>query len=156
MIFLLALLIGAVAGLRTMTAPTAVGWAAWSGRLGPSDGWLAFLGHAVSPWVFTTMAIAELVIDKLPMTPSRKTPVQFGARLVSGALSGAAVGEAGGSLLVGAALGVVGAAGGTLGGAAGRAWLAKRIGMDWPAAVVEDAVAIGSATLLMLLVPARL
>ncbi len=128
-------------------------WAAWSGRIDLRSGWLAFLSHAVSPWIFTVLALTELVFDKLPATPSRKRPVGFAARICSGALSGAAVGATGGSLFLGALLGVVGAVIGTFGGAAARTWLARKIGKDWPAGVIEDAVAIGSAALLMLLLP---
>ena len=46
---LLALLIGVVAGLRAMTAPAAVSWAAHLGWLDVSGTWLAFLGTAVTP-----------------------------------------------------------------------------------------------------------
>ena len=95
--WLLALLIGVVAGLRTMTAPTAVSWAAQLGWLDLRDTWLAFLGYTWTPWTMSALAIAELVADQLPSTPSRTVPMQFGARIVSGALSGAAIGAATGS-----------------------------------------------------------
>ena len=39
MIYLLALLIGVVAGLRAMTAPAAVSWAAYLGWLPLADSW---------------------------------------------------------------------------------------------------------------------
>jgi uncharacterized membrane protein len=88
----LALIAGLVAGLRALTAPAAVSWAARLGLL-PVDGtWLAFMGYAWTPWVFTVLALVEFVTDQLPSTPSRKVPVQFGARLVSGALCGATIG----------------------------------------------------------------
>ena len=95
--WLLALLIGVVAGLRTMTAPTAVSWAAHLGWLDLRGTWLAFLGYAWTPWIMTALALVELVTDQLPSTPSRTVPVQFGARLVSGALAGAAIGAARGA-----------------------------------------------------------
>src|SRR6266851_7157277 len=114
--YLLALFIGVVAGLRAMTAPAAVSWAAHLGWLRLHDTWLAFLGYAWTPWILTVLAIVELVTDQLPSTPSRTVPVQFGARIAMGALSGAALGAARGSLLFGAVAGVVGAVIGTLGG----------------------------------------
>ncbi|MEX0272141.1 hypothetical protein AB3R30_23740 [Leptolyngbyaceae cyanobacterium UHCC 1019] len=80
--------------------------------------------------------------DQLPSTPSRKVPVQFGARLVSGALSGAMVGVNGGTLLGGLVAGSIGAVIGTLGGAAMRSRLAAAFGRDLPAALIEDAIAI--------------
>ena len=141
----LAFLIGCVAGLRTMTAPAAVSWAAHLGWL-PLDGTgLAFLGAAVTPWLLTAAAVAELVADQLPRTPSRKVPVQFGARIVSGALCGAAFGIAGGSVGVGLIAGIFGAVAGTLAGAELRSRLARAFGRDLPSALLEDAVAIGGA-----------
>ncbi|KGM32030.1 membrane protein [Inquilinus limosus] len=140
----LAFLIGCVAGLRTMTAPAAVSWAAHLGWLLGGTG-LAFLGATVTPWLLTLAAVAELIADQLPRTPSRKVPVQFGARIVSGALCGAAFGIAGGSIGVGLVAGIFGAVAGTLAGAELRSRLARAFGRDLPAALLEDAVAIGGA-----------
>ena len=145
---LLALLIGVVAGLRTMTAPAAVAWAAYLGWLNLGGSWLAFLGNAWVRWILTALALVELVTDQLPSTPSRTVPVQFGARIVMGALSGAAIGAAGGSWVGGLLAGAVGAVAGTLGGRAFRARLAAAFGSDRPAAFVEDAVAVGGALLI--------
>lgn len=88
MIIMLAFLIGIVAGLRAMTAPAAVAWAAALGWFDVSQTPLAFMGYRWTPWIFTVFAIAELVSDQLPSTPSRKVPLQFGARIVMGALAG--------------------------------------------------------------------
>lgn len=144
-----AFLIGVVAGLRTFTAPAAVSWAAYLGWL-PLDGTpLAFLGHPVTAYVFTALALLEFVGDQLPSTPSRTVPMQFGARLVSGAFSGAAIGLAGGSWLVGLVAGVVGAIVGTLGGHEFRRRLTLAFGRDLPAALVEDAVAVLGALLIV-------
>jgi uncharacterized membrane protein len=141
----LAFLIGCVAGLRTMTAPAAISWAAHLGWL-PLDGTgLAFLGAPVTPWVLTVAALAELVADQLPRTPSRKVPMQFGARIVSGAVCGAAFGIVGGSVIGGIAAGVAGAVAGTLVGSELRSRLARAVGRDLPVALLEDAVAIGGA-----------
>jgi len=140
-----AFLIGCVAGLRTMTAPAAVSWAAHLGWL-PLDGTgLAFLGAAITPWILTVAAIAELVADQLPKTPSRKVPVQFGARIVSGAVCGAAFGIVGGSVLVGLIAGVAGAVAGTVVGYELRSRLARVFRRDLLAALLEDAIAIGGA-----------
>jgi uncharacterized membrane protein len=58
---LFALLIGVIAGLRTITAPAAVSWAAQSGRLALGGTWLAFLGYAWTPWILAGFALLELV-----------------------------------------------------------------------------------------------
>ena len=144
-----ALLLGGVAGLRTATAPAAVSWAASLGWLNLQDSWLAFMAHPVAPWILTAMAIAELVTDQLPSRPSRKEPAPFIARLVSGALCGAAIGISGGALLLGIAAGGVGAIMGTLGGHAVRARIATALGKDRPAALIEDVVAIAGALLIV-------
>lgn len=149
MMYLLSLSTGIIAGLRAMTAPAAVSWAAHLGWLKLDGTLLAFLGYTWTPWVITALALAELVTDQLPSTPSRTVPIQFGTRIASGALSGAALGIAGGSLVVGAILGAVGAVIGTLGGRAARGALAEKFGSDRPAAFLEDAVAIGAALLIV-------
>ena len=148
MIYVLALLIGVVAGLRAMTAPTAVSWAAYLGWLDLDGTLLAFMGYSWTPWVFTALAVGELITDQLPSTPSRTVPIQFGTRILSGALTGGALGIAGGSLVVGAVLGGIGAVIGTLGGRAARASLAAKFERDRPAAFIEDAVAICAAALI--------
>ena len=137
--------IGVIAGLRAMTAPAAVAWAAHLGWLPLNGTPLAFLGRVAAPWVPTAFAVAELISDPLPKTPSRKVPSQFGTRIVAGALAGAARGTPAGMLVVGTVVGAIGAVAGTLGGAAGRGRLAGAFGRDLPAALLEDAVAIGGA-----------
>ena len=149
MTIVLALLIGIVAGLRAMTAPAAVSWAAAFGWINVADTWLAFLGYRWTPWILTALALAELVTDQLPSTPSRTVPPQFGGRILTGGLSGAAIGATAGSLAVGLVAGVVGAIIGTLGGRAFRAQLAAAFKSDPPAAFIEDAVAIVGAALIV-------
>ena len=148
-VLILALLIGVVAGLRAMTAPAAVSWAAQLGWLHLDGTWLAFLGYRFTPWIFSLAALAELVTDQLPSTPSRKVPPQFITRILMGGLSGGAIGASAGSLIAGIAAGAVGAVIGTLGGAAVRAKLAALFGSDRPAAFLEDAVAIIGAFLIV-------
>jgi uncharacterized membrane protein len=145
----LALLIGIVAGLRTFTAPTAVSWAAWSGRLALEGSWFAALGYTWTLWIFALLALGEFVGDQLPSTPSRTVPMQFGARLLSGAICGAAIGSSRGAVLSGLLAGILGAVIGTLGGHAFRARLAAVFKKDPPAAFVEDAIAIGGAWLIV-------
>ena len=106
MLYGLALLAGIVAGSRVFTAIAAVSWAARLDALSLDGSWLAFMGYAWTPWIFTLLAIVEMVTDQLPSTPSRKVPMQFGARIVSGALSGATIGVAAGSWIVGLIAGV--------------------------------------------------
>src|SRR5262245_390019 len=142
-----ALVIGFVAGLRAMTAPAAVSWLAHFGLLRLGGTWLAFLASPWTRWVLTLLALAEVVNDQLPSTPSRTVPVQFATRIVTGAVSGAAVGTAGGAI-PGLVAGIVGAVIGTLGGSAFRTRLAHALRGDHPAAVVEDVVAVAAVLVL--------
>jgi len=70
-----ALGIGAVAGMRSMTAPAAT----LSARDHP------FAGLAVAA------AAGELVVDKLPLTPPRTLPGPLAVRALAGGLAGGAV-----------------------------------------------------------------
>jgi len=150
-IFALAFGIGIVAGLRSMTAPAVVSWAARLGWLPLESTPLAFLGYAGTPYIVSLLALGELVADKLPKTPSRKTPVPFGARVVMGALSGAAVAAGGGqSALVGAVVGALGGLAGTLGGYQLRTGLVRALKVpDFVVALLEDAVAVGGGLFLV-------
>ena len=122
--------IGAVAGLRTFTAPAAVhatGDSLWAGPL-------------------FVAAAGELVGDKLPMTPSRLTPGPFVARLVSGGWCGGELAaRADGARAIGIALGLAGAAAGAWLGYTIRASLGERGLPPFALAMVEDAIAIAGA-----------
>ena len=93
-----------------------------------------FLGASITTYVASALALGELVTDKLPMTPSRKIPMQFGARILSGALCGAAIATPGGAILLGLFLATVGGIIGTFAGAAMRTgWrkLSAKIRSGW-------------------------
>ena len=145
-LYLFALLIGVVAGSRTFTPPAAVSWAARVQWLHLSGTPLGFLGSPAAPFILTLLAIGELLIDKLPNTPSRKAPTGFIARILSGAFCGTALSLSGGGAIGGSIAGGIGAVVGTLGFSELRATLAKALGgRDLPAALIEDACAIGGA-----------
>jgi uncharacterized membrane protein len=100
--------------------------------------------------VDTTLAIGELIADKLPKTPSRKAPPGFIGRVLSGALCGAALGGTAAGLIGGLVAGVVGAVVGTFGGYEFRTRLVRAIGgKDLPIALLEDVIAIGGAILIL-------
>lgn len=153
LIYALALGLGIIAGLRTFMPLAALSWAARLGLLKVDGTSLAFLGHAATPWAASFFAFGELVGDQHPKTPSRKSPPQFIVRLASGAFSGAAIGLASHALVGCVACGLVGAVIGTLGGAAARSAVARAFAKDLPAALLEDAVAIGASALLVSQLP---
>jgi uncharacterized membrane protein len=146
---LLSLLLGVVSGLRALTAPMLVSWAARLGWIKLESTALAFLGYAYTPWILTVLAVSELINDKLPNTPSRTVPPQFAVRIFSGGFSAAAIAAASGGWLAGLLAGIVGAVIGTLGGRQLRAQLAASFGSDRPAALLEDALAVGGGFLLL-------
>lgn len=149
---LIAFLLGALAGMRSMTPPAGIAWAAHLGRVPLAGSALAFIDNATATYVLTAFALAELVADKLPKTPSRKTPAPFVGRIVVGAFAGATFGRFGGSAVAGGVVGALGAVVGTLGGAAFRSRLAAGFGRDLPAAVIEDVMAVGGTIVICFVV----
>jgi len=147
--YLLAFLIGVMVGLRTMTAPAVTSWFARAGSLRVSDTRMAFFESTVVALLFTCSAITEWIIDQLPNTPSRKAPMGFLARIVSGAVCGAALCAPIDALLPGLVAGAAGAVVGTLGGYELRMRLARHFGKDRPAAFLEDAVALLGSILIL-------
>lgn len=147
MLYIAILLLGITAGLRAATPLAALSWGAYLGWIDLSGTWAGFAGNLITVIVLTILAILELVGDQLPTTPSRKAPMQFGARLVTGAIAGLVAGLPSGLWIAGLILGIVGAAIGTLGGFAARKRLAVAFGRDLPAGLLEDLVAIVVALL---------
>lgn len=146
MLFYLAvILLGIVAGLRSMTAPAVLSWAAHCGWIDLSDSWFAFLGYSFTPFVITALAIGELIFDKLPSTPSRKATGPFAGRILSGAFCGAVIGSVSGAFIGGIAAGVIGAFLGTTLGYELRIRFARAFGdKDLPVAIAEDLIAIAA------------
>jgi uncharacterized membrane protein len=142
--------LGFVAGLRTMTAPAVVAWAAHLGWMRLSDSPLAFMGSGWAVALFTVGALVEYVLDLLPGTPARTAAFGLTARVVSGLLVGASVAFAGGFLLwVGLLGGVVGAVSGAFGGYRARVGLVAALhSPDAAIAIPEDLIAVGLGLLL--------
>jgi uncharacterized membrane protein len=144
MVPLLAFAIGVVAGLRAMTAPAVVAWAAHLGWIHLQDSPLRFMGSTWAVALFTLGAAAEFVTDQLPGTPARTTPGPLLARVVTGGLSGSCLAIAGGqSLLAGAALGAIGGVAGAFLGYQARTRLVQGLKVpDRVIAIPEDLVAV--------------
>jgi uncharacterized membrane protein len=142
LVLLLALSIGVVAGLRSLTAPAVVAWAAVLHWINLNGTWASWLEHPVTVAAISVFAVAELVGDKLPRTPRRTAAPAFGARIVLGAFGGAVIGTAWGYPWTALGAGAIGAVLGTLGGYQVRARLAAAHGHDLSIALLEDAVAV--------------
>jgi uncharacterized membrane protein len=144
MVMLFSFLLGCVDGLRSMTAPAVVCWAAYFGWLHFGGTKLAFVEHPATRIVVTLLALGELVADKLPNTPARTAPVGLIARIVLGGACGVALAvSAGGSVVLAGVMGVIGAVVGTFGGYNVRHALVSRMHLpDLAVALAEDAIAI--------------
>ena len=143
LVLLMALLIGVVAGLRSLTAPAVVAWSAFLGWINLHFTWASWVANLITVIVLTVLAVGELVADKLPKTPARTAPPAFTARIVMGGFSGAVIGAAWHWTFTSLGAGIIGAVLGTMGGyQARRRLVAVRNGQDLPIALLEDAVAI--------------
>lgn len=143
--------IGVVAGLRSLTAPAVVAWAAHLGWIKLHNSPLSFMGSKWSLGIFTVLALVEFVADQLPGTPARTAPVGLSARIVTGGLCGACLAVAGSaSLVVGAVAGAIGGVAGAFAGYHTRVGLVRSLRLpDVAVAIPEDLVAIALGLLLV-------
>lgn len=144
-------IIGVITGLRSLTGPAAVSWAAHLGWIDLRQSYLSFLGTKAAVILLSLAALGELVADKLPSTPSRTAAMPLIFRIISGGVCGAAACiSAQHFVIAGAFLGAAGAIAGAFSGYRIRHSLVKERGLpDFGVAVAEDAIAVGGAFLLM-------
>jgi uncharacterized membrane protein len=143
--------IGFVAGLRSLTAPAAVAWAAHLGWLNLHGTFLSFMGSQVAVTILSLLAIGELIADKTARIPKRTAAVPLLARILTGGLSGACLSlSANHSPAIGASLGAIGAVIGAFAGYEIRRRLVAKLKIpDFFTAVPEDLIAIGLALFLV-------
>ena len=148
---ILAFGIGVVAGLRSMTAPAVVAWAAHLGWINLTGSPLAFMGSLWAVAIFTLGALGDFIADQLSSTPPRTKGPGLIARIVMGLLTGAFLALAGGaSLIVGAILGAIGSLVGAYGGYYARTGLVRSLRVpDFAVAIPEDLVAVGLGLLIV-------
>ena len=85
------LLIGLIAGARSMTPLAAVSEAARAGRLPADNGAPSWLGYPLVAAGSKLLAAGELWGDKWKSAPDRIVPVGLAARLVTAGIAGAAL-----------------------------------------------------------------
>jgi uncharacterized membrane protein len=143
----LALGVGFAAGLRSLTPPAVVAWAAHLGWLNLNNSPLAFMGSIITVVIFAILALFELFVDLQPSTPKRTAPVPLGARILMGGLCGACICAASNqSLIIGAILGAIGGVIGAFAGYQIRRKLVSALNIkDIFIALLEDLVTIGLA-----------
>jgi uncharacterized membrane protein len=143
--------LGIIAGLRSLTAPALVSWAAHLGWLDLSGSWLSFLGLRAAIIILSFLALCELVADKLPKTPNRTDLGPLVFRAITGGLSSMAIcASAHQSPVIGTILGVLGSIAGAFAGYEIRRRLVKKFGFpDFGVAAAEDLIAIGGGLLIV-------
>ena len=151
MAFLLTFLFGCVDGLRSLTPPALVCWAAHLGWLNFAGTRLAFISYRSTLIVFTLLAVVELIADKLPNTPARTAPLGLIARSFLGGACGLGLATSGGirvsfSVLLASIGALVGA---FVGYHSRRLVISKAHVPDLAAAVVEDVIAIASGLFIL-------
>lgn len=138
-------LIGLTAGSRSLTPLAAVSDAACRGRLpGARPAWL---GHPLVAAATKLVAAGELWGDKLKAAPDRIVPAGIAARLVTGALAGAALAprrKAG----LGAVLGATAAVGAAYLTFHARMAALRRYGQT-RTGLVEDALTVAASELVI-------
>jgi uncharacterized membrane protein len=137
--------LGAISGLRSMAGPAAVSRAAANGSLDNLEGTpFAALGSPVVSSALQTMAVGELILDKLPVAPSRTSPSPLLGRAASGAFVGAVLFiSAERPAKVGAALGALSALAGAYAGERLREFISERAGIpDTVVALMEDGLVL--------------
>lgn len=144
-------LLGVVTGMRSLTGLAVLCWFVHAGYLPLDDTWAYWIGKLSTCIIVTLLALAELIVDKLPKTPNRTALGPLLARVVIGGMIGwiVAMGLQG-SDVEGIILGVGGVLIGAFAGYLIRRELVIRSGgKDWPVAVVEDVSAILGAIFAM-------
>jgi uncharacterized membrane protein len=140
------LVLGIVTGMRSQLGLAMLAWS--EPASGRDTRALRLLRSTPIRQLAAAGSAGELVVDKLPSTPSRLQPRALGARLVAGAGVGALAANSTDRRTVGTAslLGLAGAAAGSYAGAYYRKLAPARTHTpDLPWALGEDAVAAGLA-----------
>jgi uncharacterized membrane protein len=139
-----ALGLGVISGLRSTSGPAFLSRAAARGDVSLEGTPFSFLG---SPRVSGALLVAmagEMVVDKLPIAPSRTVPPSLLGRAASGALAGAALFAAGERRIpAGGLLGAASAVAAAFAGEWLRAGVAQKTGAPDPlVALLEDGVVL--------------
>ena len=144
-----ALLLGAIAGMRSRAAPGLIGQFAKAGLLPVDGSAFAFMAGPKIGVMTAVLSAGEFIADKLPFIPRRTNAGPLTARAISGGLSGGAFCSANKrSLGLGILLGAAGAVGAAYAAYELRKRAAERFHIPDPAiAMVEDAVIAGAGLL---------
>jgi uncharacterized membrane protein len=141
------LLIGLVAGSRSMTPLAAVSLASAAHRLPRNNGAPVIISRPLPALGAVALAMGELFGDKMRTAPDRIVPAGMAARLITGAIAGAALAPRRDRVLAGA----VGASAAVIASYVtfgARMKALRRYGQT-PSGLVEDALVLACAALIV-------
>lgn len=143
--------LGAVAGIRSMAGPAAVGELSNAGLISGEGSAIGWLNHEAVGKVLRVLATGESLADKLPFLPARTEAGPLAARAITGCISGAAVcAAAKRPWWIGALIGAGAAIGASFGATKLRQWATKEHDIpDRVIGVIEDAVVAGAGYLVV-------
>ncbi len=149
---LLVLCLGALCGLRTFTPLAVLTIAVHRDSLTLAGTPFAFLATMTAHIIIVLLAISELVMDKLPNTPSRLRPAGLIGRALLGAITAVAFAFAHHhSIVLPLILGTFGAFLGSFIGHRFRTGLVRALKLpDLPVALLEDAICIAGSFLILM------
>jgi uncharacterized membrane protein len=139
-----AVVLGVVTGMRTQVPLALLAADAKRGHFAADSAPPALLRSSAALPLLTIAAAGEMVVDKLPIAPSRLAPGPLFGRFLFGGLAGALVARrAGQRILTGAVLGAGGAGIGAFAGYHVRVWLGETTGLPDPIwGTLEDILAL--------------
>jgi uncharacterized membrane protein len=142
---------GAVAGLRSMSAPAMVSQVAKAGEIAMGHPELDFLHSPKTAYAMTALAVGEVIADKLPFMPKRTQGTSLLGRAIAGGLSGAAISSSKRkSPFWGALAGAAGAIAATYAFYHLRRAAQEKLHVpDAVAAILEDAIVAGGGMLVL-------
>src|SRR3954451_13009444 len=108
-VYLRALGLGAMSGMRSMAGPLAMSYRASREPKGFKGTWVGWLSYPLTVRLFSLMEVGEIIADKTPFLPSRIAPAPLLGRVSLSAFAGAAAfAEADKPALVGGFVSVLG------------------------------------------------
>jgi uncharacterized membrane protein len=146
-----AAVIGAAAGIRSMSGPNVISQLSEAGLMPAEGSPMAWLQNPAVHKAINVLAGGEMLADKLPFLPARTDVGPMAARAITGGLSGAAVCAAvRRPWWIGALIGAAAAIGASFGATKLRKWITEDQHVpNSVAGLIEDAVVVGSTYLVM-------
>src|SRR6201986_702493 len=86
-----ATIVGAISGVRSMGGTTIVSQLAKASKAPLEESGIKILENPITSRTIATLALGEVLADKLPFIPSRTAPISLAVRAITGAVAGGAL-----------------------------------------------------------------